>query len=285
MTNDVPQRRTDHKGAARRAQILRMLQDNPTADLSVEEIAQRFGVSFATVRRDLTRLRERHGVARTYGGIALLQPVEVPTRERRTTFRRAKESIGRHAAEMVSAGDLVVLDAGSTTSCLAEELRDRDGITVVTNGIGVVNALMTADGVDLVVLGGRLRGINETITGGVAEDMLRQMHATTAFLGTDALDPEAGLACRTLEQSRLKTVMMQRAARIVVLADSSKLDGGAFPFWSPLDRPWELVTNATASAAQLERMRQAGATRIHLAHDDGFVDVLDDTDIPRQETS
>jgi DeoR/GlpR family transcriptional regulator of sugar metabolism len=79
--------------------------------------------------------------------------------------------------------------------------------------------------------------------------------------------------------------MMQRAGRIVVLADSSKLDGGAFPFWSPLDRPWELVTNASASAAQLERMRQAGATRIHLAHDDGVVDVLDETDIPRQETS
>src|SRR5215213_2546317 len=262
MTNDVPQRRTDHKGAARRAQILRMLQDNPNADLTVEEIAQRFGVSFATVRRDLTRLRER-----------------------RTTFRRAKEAIGRHAATMVSAGDLVVLDAGSTTSCLAEELRDRDGLTVVTNGIGVVNALMAADGVDLVVLGGRLRGINETITGGVAEDMLRQVHATTAFLGTDALDPEAGLACRTLEQSRLKTVMMQRAARIVVLADSSKLDGGAFPFWSPFDRPWELVTNTTASAAQIERMRQAGATRIHLAHDDGFADVLESTDIPRQEPS
>src|SRR5919112_6523691 len=114
MTNDGPQRRTDHKGAARRAQILRMLQDNPTADLSVEEIARRFGVSFATVRRDLTRLRQQHGVARTYGGIALLQPVEGPTRERRTTLRRAKEAIGRHAAELVSDGQLVVLDAGST---------------------------------------------------------------------------------------------------------------------------------------------------------------------------
>jgi DeoR family transcriptional regulator, aga operon transcriptional repressor len=285
MTNDGPQRRTDHKGAARRAQILRMLQDNPRADLSVEEIAQRFGVSYATVRRDLTRLREQHGVARTYGGIALLQPVEVPTRERRTTFRRAKEAIGRHAAGLVSDCQLVVLDAGSTTSCLAEELRDRDGLTVVTNGIGVINALMASDGVDLVVLGGRLRGINETITGGVAEDMLRQVHATTAFLGTDAIDADAGLACRTLEQSRLKSVMMQRAARVVVLADSSKLDGGTYPFWSPLDRPWELVTDAGASAEQLERMRQAGATHIHLAHDDGSVGAWGETDIPRQEIS
>src|SRR4051812_12480928 len=117
MTNDVPQRRTDHKGAARRAQILRMLQDNPSADLSVEEIAQRFGVSFATVRRDLARLRERQGVARTYGGIALLQPVEVPTRERRTTFRRAKEAIGRHAAAVGAAGDLVVLGEGRPPTC------------------------------------------------------------------------------------------------------------------------------------------------------------------------
>lgn len=285
MTNDATQRRTDRKGAARRAQILRMLQENPAADLSVEEIARRFGVSFATVRRDLTRLREQHGVARTYGGIALLRPVEVPTRERLTTFRRAKDAIGREAAGLVSDGDLVVLDAGSTTSCLAEQLRDHARLTVVTNGIGVVNALMAADGVDLVVLGGRLRGINETITGGVAEDMLRQVHAATAFLGTDGLDPAAGLACRTLEQSRLKTVMMQRAARVVVLADSSKLDGGDYPFWSPLDRPWELVTDSGASQAQLERMRAAGATHIHLAHDDGLVDVSGGTDTNRQEIS
>src|SRR4051794_23557525 len=285
MTNDATQRRTDHKGAARRAQILRTLQDNPQADLSVEEIAKRFGVSFATVRRDLSRLREQHGVARTYGGITLLHAAEVPTRERRTTFRRAKVAIGRQAAELVSDGELVILDAGSTTSCLAEQLRERDRLTVVTNGIGVVNALMAADGVDLVVLGGRLRGINETITGGVAEDMLRQVHAATAFLGTDGLDPDAGLACRTLEQSRLKAVMMQRAARVVVLADSSKLDGGAFPFWAPLDRPWELVTDSGASQAQLDRMRAAGATHIHLAHDDGLVDVSGGTDTTRQEIS
>ena len=283
MTNDG-RRRQDHKGAARRAQILRMLEQNPGGDLSVEEIAQQFGVSFATVRRDLTRLREQHGVARTYGGIALIQPAEVPTRERRTTFVRAKEAIGREAARLVADGELIVVDAGSTTSRLAEHLRG-DELTVVTNGIGVVNALMDAEDVDLVVLGGRLRGINETITVGVAEDMLRQVHAAIAFLGTDAIDPASGLACRTLEQSRLKTVMMQRASRVVVLADSSKLDGGAFPFWSPLDRPWELVTDAGATEAQLQRMRQAGATHIHLAHPDGSVDTWGETDLPRQEIS
>src|SRR4051794_41952441 len=91
MTNDVPQRRTDHKGAARRAQILRMLQDNPSADLSVEEIAQRFGVSFATVRRDLAPLRERQGVAPTYGGVALLQPGEGTPPEPRAKVPRAEE--------------------------------------------------------------------------------------------------------------------------------------------------------------------------------------------------
>jgi DeoR/GlpR family transcriptional regulator of sugar metabolism len=283
VTNDG-RRRQDHKGAARRAQILRMLEQNPGGDLSVEEIAQRFDVSFATVRRDLTRLREQHGVARTYGGIALIQPAEVPTRERRTTFVRAKEAIGREAARLVADGELLIVDAGSTTSRLAEQLRG-DELTVVTNGIGVVNALMDAEDVDLVVLGGRLRGINETITGGVAEDMLRQVHAAIAFLGTDAVDPVAGLACRTLEQSRLKTVMMQRASRVVVLADSSKLDGGTFPFWSPLDRPWELVTDAGATQAQLDRMRQAGAVHIHLAHADGSVDAWGESDIPRQEIS
>jgi DeoR/GlpR family transcriptional regulator of sugar metabolism len=284
MTNDTPQRRRDHKGSARRAEILRMLQEDPSADLSVEEIAERFGVSFATVRRDLTRLRGQDGVARTYGGIALIQPAEVPTRERRTTFRRAKDAIGYEAERLVDDGDLLILDAGSTTSCLADRLRTRRDLTVVTNGIGVVNALMDADDVDLVVLGGRLRAINETITGGVAEDMLRHVRAATVFMGTDTIDPDAGLACRTLEQSRLKSLMMQRADRVVVLADSSKLDGdGGYSFWSPLDRPWELVTDTGASPAQLDSMRRAGATHIHVARD--VDDARTDSTLSRLEIS
>lgn len=268
MANDSPRRRRDHKGSARRAQILRMLQEDPSADLSVEEIAQSFGVSFATVRRDLTRLREQEGVARTYGGIALIQPAEVPTRERRTTFRRAKEAIGRQAEGLVGEGELLILDAGSTTSCLAERLVSHSDLTVVTNGIGVVNALIDAEDVELIVLGGRLRAINETISGGAAEEMLRHVRAATAFMGTDTIDPEAGLACRTLEQSRLKSLMLRSAERVVVLADSSKLDGdGGFSYWSALDRPWELVTDSGASPAQLERMQRAGATQIHVAPD------------------
>lgn len=285
MDNDRPaHRRRDLKGDARRARILELL-DEERGDLTVEEIAERFGVSFATVRRDLARLRDEHGVARTYGGVTAIRPAEVSTRERSTTFRRAKQAIGRAAAGFVADGDTVVLDAGTTTTALAHELGDHRGITVVTNGIGVMTALLDADDVEVMVLGGRLRRINETITGPVAEDMLRHLVAATAFLGADTIDPVRGIASRTFEQSRLKTLMMHSAARVVVLADSSKLDGGAFTYWSPLDRPWELVTDAGASAAQVEAARAAGAVQVHLAHDDGVTTAWPDVDDTRQEIS
>ena len=79
-------------------------------------------------------------------------------------------------------------------------------MTVFTNGIGAVNVLLNNDDVSVVVLGGRLRSVNETISGAEAEHMLRTVVADYAFIGADAVHPQYGIASRTLEQSRLKTL-------------------------------------------------------------------------------
>ncbi|MFT4280857.1 DeoR/GlpR family DNA-binding transcription regulator [Microbacterium sp.] len=269
MDNDHSGRRRDLKGDARRNQILALLEQSDQ-DLTVEQIAAHFNVSFATVRRDLARLRGAEGVARTYGGVTLVRPHELSTRERRSERSAQKTAIGRVAADYVEDGDLVILDAGTTTTCVAEGLRGREDVTVVTNGIGVMTTLLEAPGVDIIALGGHLRAINETITGPVAEGMLRQVYAAVAFLGVDAIVPDRGVASRTPDQSTLKSLMMRRAARVVVVADSSKLVDGDFAYWSPLEVPWELVTDAGATGEQIATAVAAGAVQVVLAHDDHY---------------
>ena len=146
-------RRRDVRGARRREQILQLLQTVESGALSVEEIAERFGVSFATVRRDLNRLRQGRHITRTYGGIALTGPAELSIHQRHLEFTQEKDAIGRRAAELVEDGAVVIVDAGTTTEFVARHL-DAAGVTVFTNGIGAVNVLLNKDDVSVVVLGG-----------------------------------------------------------------------------------------------------------------------------------
>ena len=169
-----------------------------------------------------------------------------------------KDVIGRRAADLVDDGAVVILDAGTTTEFVARYLA-ATGVTVFTNSIGVVNILLRNEEVSVVVLGGRLRPMNETISGAEAEDMLGSVVADYAFIGADAVHPQYGIASRTLEQSRLRTLMMQRAWQIVVVADSRKFNIDECDYWSPFPARWFLVTNDAADPATLDDMRGAGA--------------------------
>ena len=256
--DDLVARRRDVRGARRREQILGLLRTVESGSLSVEEIAERFGVSFATVRRDLSRLHQDRHITRTYGGVALTGPAELSIHQRHLEFTAEKDAIGRHAAELVSDGAVVILDAGTTTEFVARHL-DAADVTVFTNGIGAVNVLLGKDDVSVVVLGGRLRAVNQTISGPEAEHMLHSVVADYAFIGADAVHPQYGVASRTLEQSRLKTLMMQRARQIVVVADRRKVSTDQFNYWSPIPARWRLITDDDADPAALDELRNAGA--------------------------
>ena len=191
---DLVARRRDVRGARRREQILQLLQTADTGSLSVEEIAERFGVSFATVRRDLSRLHQERHITRTYGGVALTGPAELSIHQRHQEFSPEKDAIGRRAADLVDDGAVVILDAGTTTEFVARHLAAAE-VTVFTNGIGAINILLRNEDVSVVVLGGRLRPMNETITGTPRPSTCcTRCVADYAFIGADAVHPQYGVA-------------------------------------------------------------------------------------------
>lgn len=256
--------RRDLKGEKRRRRIIDRLA-NGQADVPVQDLAESLGVSVSTIRRDLTDLRERQLITRTYGGAALSHPrPELSMPQRASSHAEAKQAIGAAAARLVADGDLIILDAGSTTEQVAIALGDRP-VSVVSNGLRVITRLVAYEHVSVLVLGGGLRGFNETITGPDAEDMLSRVFARHAFLGTDAIDPVRGLASRSYAQARLKSLMMARAESVCVVADASKLTDGDFQYWSPLPPEWNLITDQQVDFSALRRARAAGALSITTA--------------------
>ena len=234
----------------------------------VDVLAARFGVSASTIRRDLQELSRRRAVMRTYGG-AVPAPAEMSIaedslRSRRTLNRAAKAAIAAAALALLRNGERLILDGGSTVEALGRGLRERRHL-VITSNLPMITLLAEAPGIDLLVLGGAVRPISMSTTGPLAEQALRQMTADRCFLGADGVVAGRGLCEATLEQVSLKLLMMAQAKELFVLADASKLGRAGQPCWAPIERPWTLITDASATAEQCAPFEQSGTRVIRAA--------------------
>lgn len=247
----------------RRSNIAAILEEGP---LSVDELANRFGVSLSTIRRDFERLTAEGRIVRTYGGaINATHPRERSLREREAIAGAEKAAIGWLAASFVLPGSYNILDSGTTLGALAQELTGRQGITVITNGLTSTRILEHSDGVDLVILGGTLRHVSSGTIGPLAESALTRLTAHAAFLGADGVVAGRGICEETDQQASLKRKMIDSAMEIFVLADATKLGVGTSHWWTSLDRHWHLITDASATDAQLEPFHRLGNVDVLIA--------------------
>ncbi|WP_460863330.1 DeoR/GlpR family DNA-binding transcription regulator [Nocardiopsis coralliicola] len=222
----------------------------------VEDLARELGISPSTVRRGLTELEQAGRVVRTHGG-AVPSPVgELSWVQKGQRNAAAKRRIAECAARMVEDDHTVILDAGSTTAFIAERLADRSGPTVLTTGTGPMSALLDAEGIELVMVGGRLRRRRGAMVGEYTRGVLERITADIAFLGADGFVPGRGINCPSPELAAVKELQMRAARRIVVVADSSKAGSDHEAHWAPLALPYTLITDGgldTAARSSLER--------------------------------
>jgi DeoR family fructose operon transcriptional repressor len=236
-----------------------MVAELPSGNANVSDLAQRFGVSGSTIRRDLAVLADNGRITRTYGGAARPQPGhELTLNTKKRIHWAEKDAIGKFAASLVRHGDVVLLDAGTTVGRLAWHLRQCDGITIITNGMSSLLALADAPGVDLVLLGGRLRRPNEAFLGPDAERTLRRYQPDVAFLGVDGLDPVRGLNCPSPEQASIKELMVEGARQSWVLTDHWKIPSAPFSYWAVMPQHTGLITDADCPPSALEPFTGSG---------------------------
>ncbi|SDU80061.1 transcriptional regulator, DeoR family [Microlunatus sagamiharensis] len=229
--------------------------------VDVAALAERLGVSGATVRRDLQALSRSQLLVRTHGGaVSQAAEDEVPAQVKAVLRQPEKRRIARAAAALVGEGAVVGLTGGSTTLELARVLRERRGLTVVTNSIDVASELAGRPGIRLVMIGGIVRRSRELV-GPAAETMLANYHLDLAFIGVDGLSAEG---CTTYDEMEATTdaAFLAQARRRLVVADSSKIGRVTFARISPLSGLTDLVTDRGAAPEALEPVRQAGVAVI-----------------------
>jgi DeoR family transcriptional regulator of aga operon len=242
--------------------------------VSVEDAAGRLSVSQATIRRDFDQLAQQQMITRTRGGaVANGVSYDLPLRYKTAKHSAEKQRIGAAAAALVAPGMVVAINGGTTTTEVARALAVRpelaatsDGaqLTVVTNALNIANELLVRSRMKIVVTGGIVRPQSFELVGPLAGAILREVTLDIALLGVDAIDVTLGAAAHHEGEAAMNSLMVARALRVVIIADSSKLGRHAFALICPVDRVDTLVTDADASDDQVAAFEGAGITVIRV---------------------
>lgn len=242
----------------RQNQILEILQTR--GECSVDYLAAKFGTSGMTVRRDLTILADQGRVIRTHGGAAITNGVnfEFAFLKRTKLNKGKKESIGSLAASLIKEGQSVVLDSGTTTLAIAEELRHRQGVKVVTTSLPVASLLQYNEKIEINLLGGQLRPRSPDLSGAITEANLDMLRADLAFVGAEAVDARGGVFTESSELSRMPAKILTSAKQAYVVADSSKLGRTALWRFADLKQLAGLITDSDVDPAFVSSLAKIG---------------------------
>ncbi|MCL1948917.1 MAG: DeoR/GlpR family DNA-binding transcription regulator [Turicibacter sp.] len=218
----------------RKEWILRLLEE--TGRVKNKTILEHLGTSESSVRRDLLELEEAGLLKRVHGGAVLPTKMSIELNVKEKTFKNVQETkqIAKFAVSLIQEGDVIYLDAGTTTGEMIPYFQNANKkMTVVTNSVNHA-AKLDAPLIEVLVIGGKIKKATEAIVGSFALKQLQSFHFDRAFLGMNGIDPDLGYTTPDIEEAVLKEMAMKQSEHSYVLADESKFGLKAFVSVAPL---------------------------------------------------
>lgn len=246
----------------RQAQILALLKSEES--VAIADLSRILGVSRETVRKDLYSLELDGLLTKVRGGAVLTASNAETAYDLRLGRRReAKQLIAGEAVKLVAPGSTVFLDYGTTTFMIATELIQVDGVTVATNALPIAERLAGTPSMSVMLLGGLIRGNENSLYGPLAARSLRHLHFDIGFFGCSGVDARVGFTNPNQLESEVSSLAMDRCGSVVMAVDSSKFGVIAANVTAPVSLPDLLITDADAPEPILRELDLAGlAVRI-----------------------
>jgi len=232
---------------------------NDKHTVKTQELAKVFKTSLVTIRNDINQLAARGLVIKTHGGAMCRQHspnIEIPSVIRFQENIESKQAIASLAADLIEDGDIIMLDAGSTTYEIVSRIKARS-VTIITNDLKIGAAIAERGDISLIMTGGTLLPSVYTLVGTKAIEFINCVKVRKLFLGCDAIDFTWGISNRTMEEIHIKAAMIQAAHEVIAVADCSKFNRQVFARLCGLEKINTLITDRIDSEAQ-ERLESQG---------------------------
>jgi DeoR/GlpR family transcriptional regulator of sugar metabolism len=249
-------------GSQRKAEIVERVRRD--GSVVAAELAIEWNVSEDTIRRDLRDLAADGRVHRVHGGAVPLSPAAADFATRTTVASAQKAAVARTAAAMITAGQTVFLDGGTTTAAICRALSPALEVTVVTHSPTVVIALVDHPAVRVLLIGGTLYRHSLVTVGALALEYVNSMSVDLFFMGVSGVHPTHGLTTGDAEEAAMKRAISRRAADTFVLASSEKLGSALLHHVVGFNEVTAAITDER-NARILKGLRRAGLQIIQAA--------------------
>ncbi len=224
--------------------ILNTLYKN--GEISVNQIIDNFNVTSMTARRDIAKLAEDGYLIRTHGGALKSDPLNnmFSFATRIDSNKLNKIKIGRRAAKFVENNDTIYVDSGTTLIRMCPFLKDKKGISIITNSLPAASELTNYSNIKVTLLGGDIIHERRSIYGSIAMEQAERYSVAKAFIGTDGLSLKKGLTAYGDNESQVSTIMIDSANKVFLLCDSSKIEQDSTYKFAKLSSVNYLITDS-----------------------------------------
>ena len=224
----------------------------------VSKLSQELGVTEETIRRDLEKLEKQELLVRTHGGAVPIDEstYELSLENRKRTNVDIKEKLAKEAVKYIVPGDIVFLDASTTTFYVAKELKKMTNVTVVTNSLRVINELINQENLKVIGVGG-IASPNQSFVGSLAENTVETNYfANKMFFSSKGVDADVGILESNEQECGIKKKMMENCRQKYYLCDKSKVGRVGFVKLAPLEDIDYFITEADLSDSWKEKFAE-----------------------------
>lgn len=197
---------------------------NESSRIYITSLSNELGVSDDTLRRDLAELNERGLLTKVYGGAIAKSGISIEFMDRLNTDMAIKHQLAAKVVPLFQSGDVVLMDGGTSNLEVARQLSPDIPLTIYTNSFPIANELMQKPQVELIFIGGKTFALSQVTVGVTVFQTLQTIRPDWLVLGISNIHPLQGLTCPDREEAFVKRLMMERARKRIVIANSHKLN-------------------------------------------------------------
>ena len=248
----------------RRDKVMEALKINKR--VFADDLAKDLNVSPVTIRRDLKRLADMSIVTIVTGGAVLNEgTTALPNlRARSQKMIQEKNKIAAYCADLIKEGNAVYLDTGTTNMEIAEAIRNRKNIAVLTHSLPVQNILADSEDIQLISMPGIYCKIKKGFFGEMTCRMINRFQIDIAFIGLSAIDLKTGVMSPDFQDQSAKLAVIERAKRKVAVFDNTKIGQVMFTQVCPINALNMIVTDKLADKEFIEKVKKFGVEVIQV---------------------